>query len=97
MVAYVAELIRASEDIRANPASVWPLVATAGGYDLPVIERAWAHHSFPALLVPDLLDVLEEEEIWLAGVEGRAPRSRDALAVLIDPSVLRDARALLGR
>ena len=97
VVAYVAELIKASEDIRANPAAVWALVAQAGGYDRPVIERAWAHHSFPALLVPDLLDVLEEEEIWLAGVEGRAPRSRDALAVLIDPSVLRDAHALLGR
>ena len=97
VVAYVAELIKASEDIRANPAAVWPLVAQAGGYDRPVIERAWAHHSFPALIMPDLLDVLEEEEIWLAGVEGRAPRSRDALAVLIDPSVLRDAHALLGR
>lgn len=97
IVAYVAELIKASEDIRANPSVVWPLVSEAGGYEVPVIRQAWPHHSFPALLVPDLLDVLEEEEIWLAGVEDRAPRSRADLATLIDPSILEEAITLLGR
>ena len=96
IVAYVAELIKASEDIRANPSIVWPLVADAGGYSLPVIEQAWPHQSFPALLVPDLLDVMAEEEIWLARTENREPRSREALSVLIDPSVLQEALVLLG-
>jgi len=97
IVAYVAELIKASEDINANPAIAWPLVATIGGHDLTEVEQAWPHHTFPALLVPDLLDVLVEEEIWLAGVENREPRNRATLSGLIDPSILQEALALLGR
>jgi NitT/TauT family transport system substrate-binding protein len=97
IVEYVAEVIRASADIRANPSVVWPLVEAAGGYSRPVIARAWPHHSFPAILVPDLLDVLVEEEIWLAGVEKRTPRTREELARLIDPTVLQEAMALASR
>jgi hypothetical protein len=37
--------------------------------------------------------VLVEEEIFLAGVEKREPRSRATLATMIDPSVLREALA----
>src|SRR5690606_12188352 len=95
IVEYVAEVIRASADIRADPSVAWPLVEAAGGYSRPVIARAWPHHSFPAILVPDLLDVLVDEEIWLAGVDKREPRSREELARLIDASVLQEAMALV--
>ena len=37
------------------------------------------------------LDVVEAEEIWVARERGRTPRTRAELAVLIDPTVLRDA------
>ena len=44
-------------------------------------------------LVPDLLDVLVEEDVWVAKEKGRPPRSREALARLIDASVLKEALA----
>lgn len=97
VVEYMAEVIKASRDISANPALAWPLVEAAGGYTQPVIQRAWAHHNFPAILVPDLLDVLVEEDVFIAKLENRAPRTREQLARLIDPTVLRDALALAGK
>ena len=42
-------------------------------------------------LAKDLLDVLEDEEQWLAPQAKRAPRSRAELARLIDASVVQEA------
>jgi NitT/TauT family transport system substrate-binding protein len=50
--------------------------------------------EFPADFVPDLLDVLEVKEVWVARERDRVPRSRAELAGLIDRSVLAEARAL---
>jgi hypothetical protein len=44
--------------------------------------------------VPDIMDVLEEEEGWVAAQTGRTPRTRAELAPLVDDSVMREA---LGR
>lgn len=93
VVDFVRATLRASADIRANPSRAWPYVEAVGTYKQPVIAKAWPHHSFPGVLAPDLLEVMVEEEIWLAGVEKREPRSREALAAMIDPSVLREALA----
>lgn len=49
--------------------------------------------DFPVRIVPDMLDVLEEEERWVAKERNRAPRSRDELARLIDRSVVDEALA----
>lgn len=93
VVEFVRATIKASADIRADPSLAWPYVEAVGTYKQPVIARAWPHHTFPGVLVPDLLDVLVEEEIFLAGVEKRQPRSRETLAAMIDPSVLEEALA----
>jgi NitT/TauT family transport system substrate-binding protein len=47
--------------------------------------------EFPVRIIPDMLDVLEEEEVWVAKERNRVPRSRAELAGLIDPSVLEEA------
>jgi hypothetical protein len=39
-----------------------------------------------------MLDVLTEEDRWVAPLQQRAPRTREALAAFIDATVLRDAR-----
>jgi len=44
-------------------------------------------------LAADLLDVFERQEPWIARTQGRAPRTRAALARLIDDTILREARA----
>ena len=49
--------------------------------------------EFPIEIVPDMLDVLEVEEVWVAKERNRAPRSRDELAVFIDRSVVEEALA----
>src|SRR5262249_47214548 len=91
IVAFVRALIRASARIREQPRDVWPLVAKTTGYDAALIERVWHHEGYPATLARDLLDVMVEEDAYLAPERNRAPRSRAELAALIDDSVLREA------
>ena len=95
IVGFVRALIEASALIEESPEIAWPLVARSSGLDEEVVARVWRHHSYPATLVPDLLDVLVEEELWLARLAERTPRSRAELATLIDSSVLEEA--LSGR
>lgn len=96
IVALVAAIIEASERIALDPSRAQALVAASSGYDLADVEDTWKHHSYPAVLVPDLLDVLVEEDAWVARETGRTPRTREQLAPLVDPSVIAEARALLG-
>ena len=49
-----------------------------------------AYLNYPGTLATDLLDVFERQDVWIAKVQGRAPRTREALAKLIDDSVLRE-------
>lgn len=91
IVAFVAALIQASEAIRHDPSETVALVARAARFDEQLVARAWAHHTYPATLLPDMLDVMVQEEVWVARETGRTPRTRAELAPLIDDSVLRDA------
>ena len=86
-----ARLIRASQTIAERPQEAWPLVAASTGFDAKLIERVWRHEGYPGALVPDLLDVMVEEDAYVARERNRAPRPRAELAKLIDASVLRDA------
>ena len=96
IVAFVRSVMDAAAAIRNTPAVAWPLVHRSGGHSMEIVERAWPHHAYPAQLAPDLLDVMATEELWLAHMDGREARSRDALAVLIDPSVSEEAARLPG-
>jgi sulfonate transport system substrate-binding protein len=91
IVAFVRALIRASARIAERPQEVWPLVAASTGYDVPLIEKVWHHEGYPGTLVPDLLDVMVEEDVFVARERNRTPRTRAELAKLVDDSVLRDA------
>ncbi|MEI9928084.1 MAG: hypothetical protein WDN44_10810 [Sphingomonas sp.] len=92
IVAFVRAIIDASAALRRDPAPAQALVAATSGFTADEVARAWASLDFPAALPADLLDVLVEEERWLARQERRAPRSRDVLAGLIDPSIYEEAR-----
>jgi len=94
IVEYVRAIIIATRMVEANPELGWQAVAKSGGFDVGEVARAWEHHSYPATLAPDLLDVMVEEEIWLAKAEMREPRSREQLEALLDRSIL--AEALTG-
>ena len=91
IVAFVRALVAASARIRSDPGTVWPLVAATTGYDAALIEKVWRHEGYPATLAADLLDVMVEEDAYLAPERNRAPRGRTELAKLVDDSVLREA------
>jgi len=93
IVGFVRAVVRASERIRARPEVVWPLVAERTGFDAALVEKVWHHEGYPGTLVPDLLDVMVEEEPFVAQERDRAPRTRAQLAIMIDASVLREALA----
>jgi NitT/TauT family transport system substrate-binding protein len=93
VVQYVRALIGACHDATYQPAHTLDLVARNSGYDRKLLEESWRHHHFPCAIPTDLVDVLADEEKWVAGMAGRPPRDRAELARLIDPSVLAEAMA----
>lgn len=94
IVRFVRAVIDATAAIRSNPAAAQALVVERGKFDPRDVRDAWKHHAFTASLPSDLLDVLEQEEIWLAGRDNRPARPRAELARLIDDSIYREAMAL---
>lgn len=94
IVAFVVALLDAVEAIASDPAEAQALVSATSGLSLEEVARSWPHLSFRAALPDDLIDVLFEEEKWLAQQTERAPRSCEELARLIDASVLSEALAI---
>ncbi|AGP38360.1 ABC transporter substrate-binding protein [Sorangium cellulosum] len=94
IVELVRALARAQELYRTEPEAVWPRISEAIGIEPSVLEAVWEDERFLGTLVPDILDVLEEEEPWVAAQTGRAPRTRAELAPLVDDSVMKEALGL---
>jgi sulfonate transport system substrate-binding protein len=97
LVAAVARIVAASEQITSRPPSVWPLVSSKINVPQPTISAVWSHFRFAGGLPRDLLDVMVEEEQWVAAAQKREPRTRPAIEQLVDATVLRDAAASLRR
>jgi sulfonate transport system substrate-binding protein len=93
LVQFVRGVLRATETVRAMPQSVMPLVARSINQPEAKVSASWKFHAFPAALPRDMLDVLTEEERWMAKSQQREPRTREQLAAFIDTSVLAEARA----
>jgi sulfonate transport system substrate-binding protein len=93
IVAFVRALIAAARRLRTEPETGWRLVAKAAELDIETVRGAWPCFNYPGTLATDLLDIFERQDVWIAGVQGRAPRTRAALAKLIDAGVLREAGA----
>ena len=93
MVELTRHIIKASQQLKVDlkPGHEW--LAKATGYEPALIERAFAHHDYCATIVPDQLDVLLDQELWIAKEQGRTPRTRGQLATLLDYSVYREAAA----
>lgn len=93
IVAFVRSLITAAQRLKAEPESGCQLVAKAAKLDIETVRGSWPRFDYPGTLAADLLERFERQEPWIAKTQRRAPRSRDALATLIDDGVLRDARS----
>jgi len=91
LVDVVRAIAAASREVRARPGEVRPLLSSRINVPQATIATVWRHFRFPTSLPPDTLDVLVEEERWVAARQKRSPRTRAQLQGLIDDSVLREA------
>ena len=91
IAAFVRALIAAAQQLKVEPETGWRLIAKAAELDIDTVRGSWPCFNYPGTLAADLLDVFERQEPWIAKLQGRAPRTREALAALIDSSVLREA------
>ena len=94
IVQFLMATIVACEEAKTSPGNMQAMLAERTNFDAKHIAESWPHHRFPCNLPTDLLDVLAEEEVWLAAKDERQPRTREELDRLIDPSVLAEALAL---
>jgi len=92
LVDAVRAMVTASSQVTRRPADVRPLLSSRINVPQPTISDVWRHFTFAGGLPADMLDVLTEEEQWVAALQKRAPRGRAQLATLTDDSVLREAR-----
>jgi NitT/TauT family transport system substrate-binding protein len=93
LVELLRALMAASERIRTRPAEFWPFVGGKLNYTPELISKSWPDLRFAGGIASDLLDVMEEEERWVALERNRPPRTRAQLSVLIDGSLLKEAQA----
>jgi len=92
LVDTVRAIVTASRQVTQQPAGVRPLLSSKINVPESTISTVWPHFTFAGGLPSDMLDVLTEEEQWVAAEQKRAPRGRAQLRTLIDETVLRDAR-----
>jgi len=93
IVAFVRAVAAATAALQQDPEAYWPHVSSITGFTTEEISWGWPEMEFPIRIVPDMLDVLEVEDVWVARERNRAPRSREELARFIDPSVVEEALA----
>jgi len=93
IVAFVRAVAKASDALKKEPKTYWPHVSSVIGYTPEEIGWGWPEMEFPVRIIPDMLDVLEREELWVAKASNRAPRNRAELAKFIDTSVVEEALA----
>ena len=94
IVRYVRAVADASAALKKDRTPYLPHLIDVLGFTAEQIAWGWPETNFPVRIIPDMLDVLETEEQWLAKVSNRAPRPRAELAKLIDRSVVDEALKL---
>jgi ABC-type nitrate/sulfonate/bicarbonate transport system substrate-binding protein len=91
LVEFVKALVTASAGLRDRPQEFRPLLASKLNYTESVIARSWPQLRYAGSMADDLLDVMTDEERWVAKERNRPPRSREQLAIFIDRSLLDEA------
>jgi NitT/TauT family transport system substrate-binding protein len=94
IVRFVRAVAVATQALKKNPDPYLPHISSVLGFTTEQIGWGWPETEFPVHIIPDMLDVLETEELWLAKVSNRAPRPRAELAKFIDRSVVEEALKL---
>ncbi|KAI0404647.1 periplasmic binding protein-like II [Xylaria palmicola] len=91
IVGFLRALRRAEAVFTAQPDKVVARAAAAVNVNATLFSEVWPVHNWTARNPPDMLDVLVEEDKYVARADRRSPMSREVLAELIDTSVLEEA------
>jgi NitT/TauT family transport system substrate-binding protein len=91
IVRFVRAVADATQALKKDPGPYLAHISGVLGFTVEQIQWGWPETQFPVHIIPDMLDVLETEEQWLAGVSNRPARSRAELAKFIDRSVVEEA------
>jgi sulfonate transport system substrate-binding protein len=86
-------LIGTSQEAREHPERAKPLIAAKLGLTEQFVSSVWGLFSFPASIPDDMLASMVEQEPWMAQKQNRPARSPEAIAALIDGSLLLEAKA----
>lgn len=93
LVEFVRATLVAAADLQKDPKRYFPLISEKTKHPQEQIARSWEHHGFPLGVAPDLLNLITEEEKWVAAQQNRPARSRTELAGFIDTTILKEAQA----
>ncbi|KAK3985982.1 hypothetical protein QBC44DRAFT_249158 [Cladorrhinum sp. PSN332] len=91
IVQFLRQLIKAQKIFDEDPSKVYSRVSKAVNVGVPLLQKVWPVHDWKGGIPSDLLDVLEDEDKYVAKVDNRAATSREKLKSLIDPTVLEEA------
>lgn len=92
LVEFVRAVIASTGELTRDPKRFVPLISRVTRHPEAQITRSWEHHAFPLAVPSDLLDIVTEEEKWVAARQKREPRTRADIEGFIDRSVLAEAR-----
>lgn len=95
IVEFVRAVAKATAALKENPQQYWPHVSSITTFTVDEISKGWPEMEFPVEIIPDMLDVLVEEEPWIAKRQNREPRTREELERFIDRSVVAEALSTL--
>jgi ABC-type nitrate/sulfonate/bicarbonate transport system substrate-binding protein len=91
IVQFIKALNKAVQVYNEKPESLYERVGKAINVDADVMKSVWPIHGWRGTLAPDLIEKLQEEELWAAKQNNRRQMSPDVVAQLVDPSVLAEA------
>ena len=92
LVAAVKAIAEVSRQLEKTPAPFMPALSTAINTPVNTIENVWSQFRFPARLdQTGLMEILGKMEPWAAEVAKRNSRPPQALAPLIDVSIVKEA------
>jgi len=94
LIEFVRAINTTTNELKKSPKPYFGLISKVTRHPEDQIARGWEHHAFPFNVPSDMLDIITEEEKWVAALQQRAPRTRTELAGFIDTSILKEA---LGR
>ncbi|KAI1171513.1 periplasmic binding protein-like II [Nemania sp. FL0916] len=94
IVAFLSALVKAEDVFRTNPESIMERVSTAVKTNSTLFREVWPVHRWTARNPLDIVDVMLEEDKYVAGVDHRTPMARDVLETLVDRTLLTEALKL---